>query len=213
MTCEDSIRESKISAAREFSARLGTRNLIFFGISGSVSYEPAAEDDVDIFLITRAGKLWSTVIRAILIRRLFGFDSICLSLCLDTVSADTLFNQSDDFIVAKDSLNVIPLYGKTYYENLLNGSLLIRKFFPERFRPTGNDKQQENRSSPLEYLLYIPSSVFLILKGLVHNHRYRARLSPDSCFKTVLGFHRFYLDSAKYQKLRRMYSGTGDGNE
>ena len=206
-------KDSKISIARKFFKLLGTRNLVFLGISGSVSYEPEPDDDVDIFIITSAGKLWSTIIRAIIVRRMFGFDSICLSLCLDTVSADTLFNQSDDFIVAKDSLNVIPLYGETYYENLLNGSLLIKKFFPERFKPTGNDKRQENRSSPLEYLVYIPSSVFLLLKGLVHNHRYRAHLTPDSCFKTVLGFHRFYLDSAKYQKLRRMYSSTGDKNE
>ena len=40
--------ERVFQKAGEFSARLGTRNLIFFGISGSVSYEPAAEDDVDI---------------------------------------------------------------------------------------------------------------------------------------------------------------------
>ena len=69
-------KDSKISIARKFFKLLGTRNLVFLGISGSVSYEPEPDDDVDIFIITSAGKLWSTIIRAIIVRRMFDFDSI-----------------------------------------------------------------------------------------------------------------------------------------
>ena len=207
---EKSIRDSKISIAENFFRRLGTRNLVFFGISGSVSYEPEAEDDIDIFFITIAGKLWSTVIRAILVRRLFSFNPICLSLCLDTVSAEALFNESKDVIIAKDSLKVITLYGRSYYESLLNGSMLMKRVFPDRFHSTAIQKQERNHISPVEYLLYLPTSAFLMLKGMFHNRRYKANNSQDLCFKTILGFHRFYLDTAKYQKLRYMYHSAGD---
>lgn len=207
-----STKDSKISMAREFFDRLGTKNLLFLGISGSVSYEPEPDDDVDIFIITQVGKLWSTIIRAMIIRRIYHLDPICLSLCLDSVSAKKLFDESHDFIVARDSLHVLPLFGSSYYDKLVKGSTLIRTFFPEEFHPLDSPIFSDRRPGPQEYIIFILSSVYLEVKGLLTNHRYEAADENEHCFKTVLGFHRFYLDSLKYQKLREFHPEHGDDN-
>ena len=208
----ESTKDSKISMAREFFDRLGTRNLLFLGISGSVSYEPEPDDDVDIFFITQVGKLWSTIIRAMIIRRIYRLDPICLSLCLDSVSAEKMFDENHDFIVARDSLHVLPLFGNSYYDKLVRGSTLIMTFFPEEFHPQDKPAFKARRTGPQEYVLYILSSVYLEVKGLLTNHRYKTADENEHCFRTVLGFHRFYLDSLKYQKLRELHPEHGDNN-
>jgi len=203
-------RDEKISIARKFFKLLGTRNLLFLGIAGSVSYNPESDDDVDIFIITNAGKLWSTIIRAMVIRRIYRLEPICLSLCLDSISAKRMFDESSDFIVARDSLHVLPLYGDSYYNQLVRGSQLIMKFFPEEFNNIDTVTFPPGRSGPQDYALFLFSAVYLEVKGLLNNHRYETANEGENCFKTVLGFHRFYLDSVKYQKLRELYQEHGD---
>jgi len=203
-------RDEKISIARKFFKLLGTRNLLFLGIAGSVSYNPEPDDDVDIFIITSAGKLWPTIIRAMVIRRIYKLEPICLSLCLDSISAKRMFDESSDFIVARDSLHVLPLFGHSYYNQLVRGSQLIMKFFPEEFNYIETATFTPGRSGPQDYVLYLFSAVYLEVKGLLNNHRYETANEGGKCFKTVLGFHRFYLDSVKYQKLRELYGEHGD---
>jgi len=203
-------RDEKISIARKFFKLLGTRNLLFLGIAGSVSYNPEPDDDVDIFIITSAGKLWPTIIRAMVIRRIYKLEPICLSLCLDSISAKRMFDESSDFIVARDSLHVLPLFGHSYYNQLVRGSQLIMKFFPEEFNNIDTVTFPPGRSGPQDYVLYLFSAVYLEVKGLLNNHRYEIANEGGKCFKTVLGFHRFYLDSVKYQKLRELYGEHGD---
>ncbi len=208
----ESVRNSKISMATEFFHRLGTKNLLFLGISGSVSYDPEPEDDIDIFIITYAGKLWSTIIRAMIVRRIYRLDPICLSLCLDSVSAIEMFDESHDFIVARDSLHVLPLFGDSYYNRLVKGSPLIMKFFPEEFYPDDKPAFIDKKRGLQESALYLLSSVYLEIKGLLNNHRYENANERERCFRTVLGLHRFYLDSLKYQKLRELRPECGEDN-
>ena len=205
-----SVKDSKICIAEEFFQHLGTRNLLFLGISGSVSYDPGPDDDIDIFIITYAGRLWSTILRAMIVRRIYGLKPICLSLCLDSVSAGKMFDESRDFIVARDSLHVLPIFGDSYYNKLVKGSPLIRKFFPEEFYPNDGPAFTDRRSGLQDFALYLLFSVYLEIKGLLNNHRYEAANEKERCFRTVLGLHRFYLDSLKYQKLRELRPGPGD---
>ncbi|WP_393970865.1 hypothetical protein OXIME_001107 [Oxyplasma meridianum] len=204
------IKDSKICVAREFFKLLGTRDLLFLGISGSVSYDPEPDDDVDIFIITKSWKLWITIIRAMIIRRIHGLYPICLSLCLDSVSAKKMFDESRDFIVAMDSLHVIPLFGDSYYNKLMRGSKLIKNFFPDEFKAYEIPVLEHARFNLQNCALYFFSAVYLELKGLIHNHRYESENKREKCFKTVLGFHSFYLDSIKYQKLRELHQEPGD---
>ena len=76
------VKRKKMQYAVSYLSTLGESGLAFAGISGSVSYEPKEQDDVDIFLIANDGRLWEVIFRAFIRRRILGMHDICLSLCM-----------------------------------------------------------------------------------------------------------------------------------
>ena len=196
------IREFKLNRAAEFFRHLGNRNLAFAGVSCSVSYTPEENDDIDIFLICRCGKLWFVLLRAFLARRRLRMDDICLSLSMDEKYAGQLFSGDAERVVASDAIHVVPLHGGEYYDGLLSISPFVSKYYPE-YHGVPSKRNYSFKKSPglLDFLAYIFVGPYLIINSLRNNHRC-VKLDSGSGFRPRIGLHHFYLDSDKYNGLK-----------
>lgn len=199
-------KEHMIEKGFRFLERVGSRDIIFSGISGSVSYDPHEDDDIDIFLITKNRRLWTTLLRAFITRILNGDGKICISLVMDERFARSFFAQSGDYLLASDSVHVIPYRGRDYYRNLLNSSPFVRRYFPDEVTEENfsNENDSRGRRLSMEPVVFLLLSVWVILKSMVNNHRYRKENRLTELFATVVSAHTFYFDSDKYHELRNM---------
>lgn len=196
------IREFKLNRAAEFFRHLGNRNLAFAGVSGSVSYSPEENDDIDIFLICRCGKLWVVLLRAFLARRRLHMHDICLSLSMDEKYAGKLFSSDAERVVAADAIHVVPLHGREYYDGLLSVSPFVSKYYPE-YHGTAAKRNYPVKNNPglLDILAYIFVGPYLIINSLRNNRRC-VKADSSSGFRPRIGLHHFYLDSDKYNGLK-----------
>jgi hypothetical protein len=200
----ESPRERKIREAREFFGKIKVDNFMFIGISGSVSYEPREEDDIDIFLISKRGKLWISIVEILLFRRAFGFRDLCLSLSMDESYAFSFFAQLKEGLAAKDSKRVVPIKGEEYFNRLLKVSSVISG------ETDGNNalwkvKTREGRhlGSLLDLIPFLFVSSWINIRALYSNHR--DRKDGRGGFKTIFSLHKFYFDTDKYHKLNDLY--------
>ncbi len=189
-----------------FLDRLGKKNILFSGISGSVSYTPGEDDDIDIFLITDNNRVWSTLLRALLLRITNRNRRICLSFIADRSFAVSLFSGQGDYVMASDAVHMIPFQGMKFYEGLLSISPFVRKYFPEEAsEPAGGMTGRKRRfRGPIEYFCFLSLSCWLILKSMYHNRQYIREGKRESIFRPVVSPHAFYFDSVKYHDLRNL---------
>lgn len=194
----------KISIARDFVSKLPKRHIIFAGISGSVSYDPLPDDDIDLLIITEGNHLWTVLFHAFILRRLIGQADICMSLCMDTQFATNLFSSSMDSLQRRDAYHVIPLIGEAYFREILTG---IQRFQEtprqEIERSRGKESKRSGQVNPFLLILFPPMATYLYIKSLLFNHRSVMKDSPEKCYRVRIGPHHFYLDTEKYAKLRR----------
>ncbi len=199
------LKDELISRGFNFLSLLGKRNILFSGISGSVSYEPGEEDDIDIFLITSRDRLWSTLLRAFIIRIINRDSRICLSLILDSLDAESMFTGKGDFVMASDSVHVIPYRGEEFYHGLLSRSPFVQKYFPGRGTSNISSLRDDKpRFNPLEPASFLLLSAWLTLKSLYHNHMFRRNGRYEDVFRPVILPHSFYFDSVKYHHLKEL---------
>jgi len=210
---EEQIREEKLAVARQFVDRLSKKDILFAGVSGSVSYRPKAEDDIDIFLIARTNRLWSGLLKAFITRRLFGNKDICISLAFDGRFAANYFKEKISGLPLKDSVNVVSIFGQNYYEDLISSSPRIRDvyYFHRKDNAVGtySHKARDARLGIIEESCFFILSCWLELKSLYTNHKIRREGSSDDQFKTILGLHHFYLESERYRKMNRLMKEEG----
>lgn len=198
-------KEQKIRYARNYARLLGTEGLRFVGISGSVSYEPEANDDVDLFIITENRRLWSIVLKAMIVRRLTGMHDICLSLFMEQRYAERYYDSTKDRLAIRDSQHVIPIYGGDYYEGMLREhGIKVGENSPRCVDAIVGTKRIPG-GSVLSILLFAPVAAFLMLKGLYCNSKLRRIGGLRNAFSTVVRVDRFYLDSEKYHRMRMSY--------
>lgn len=197
-------REKMVSQGFKFLSLLGDRNLLFSGISGSVSYTPAEGDDVDIFLVTHNNRVWSTLLRALVLRIINRDSKICLSFIADEKFAESLFSGPGDYIMASDAVHMIPYGGVKYYRNLISSSPFVRRYFPEEISSEQFQKKQyrAKRMGLLESASFLFLSSWLALKSMYHNHGYRKSGRYEDIFRPVISSHVFYFDSVKYHNMR-----------
>ena len=202
--------EDKRRRAQAYLARLGGQDLRFTGISGSVSYEAQPDDDIDIFLIAQDHHLWRILGRALLLRRLHGDSGICLSLSVDAHYARELFRGPGDYLMAADSVHVVPFHGEDYYRALLDSSPFVRTHFPERCNGSTLPPESTGREhdSPIEYLVFFLLAPYLWARSMVENRRLTRSEGPGRGFRAVLSMHCYYLDTAKYHALRERYRAS-----
>lgn len=203
------LRSEKLYQAKQFLAHLGVKDMRFIGVAGSVSYEPQSLDDVDIFIITESGKLWKVLLKAFIARRLHGNDDICLSLTMDEVFAHALFRKDAEYVVASDAVHVVPLFGSEYYNSLLSISPFVERYFPGKVRleEQAFEPSQPMASLILNSLIYMVLGPYLVINSMRNNRRF-SRADKERGFKAKTGFHHFYLDSVKYNNLKKRKDGN-----
>ncbi|MCW6168965.1 MAG: hypothetical protein LVQ96_03990 [Thermoplasmatales archaeon] len=210
---EEAIKEEKLAIARRFVNRLSKKDILFAGVSGSVSYKPKAEDDIDIFLITRTNRLWSGLLKAFITRRLFRNKDICISLAFDDRFVVSYFKEKISGLPLKDSVNVVSIFGQEYYEDLISNSPRIRDVYSlPRKNLTGerySNKTRNARLGIIEEGCFFVLSCWLELKSMYTNSKIRREGPPDDQFETILGLHHFYLESERYRKMNRLMKEEG----
>ncbi|MEM0133793.1 MAG: hypothetical protein QXU18_00985 [Thermoplasmatales archaeon] len=200
----ESAKDRKVKEAKEFFSRIRVRNSLFIGISGSVSYEPREEDDIDIFLIARNKRLWSSILEILVFRRIYRFSDLCLSLCMDDSFAITFFANLEDGLAARDSKQVIPISGEEYFKNLLKTSPVITS---NPNQGDGYGSKKSNKSNPfmdiVEWIPFLFVSSWINVKAIYNGHK--DRKSGLGGFKTMFSMHSFYFDTDKYHQLNEKY--------
>ncbi len=199
------IKERKVQYALDYLRMLGASGLVFAGISGSVSYEPKEDDDVDIFLIAKDGRLWEVLFRALINRRFLKMHDICLSLCMSESYASDYYSCITDPLIVDDAGHVIPVYGQEYYRKLLS-TIGGKRFAQER----GKTRTRWDPGSIVSGAMFLFLGPYTLMKGFVANHRLRAGGRSAETFTTMISRNYFVLDSEKYRALRRMRSQGGE---
>ena len=193
---QSDVKRKKMQYALDYISMLGTSGLSFAGISGSVSYEPGEQDDVDIFLIAEDGRLWEIIFRAFIRRRLLGMHDICVSLCMSASYALDYYSKILDPLIADDAVHVIPVYGRPYYEQLL--SVIGR----DNIHAThGSKSRRWSLRSGISRILFIMLAPMMIIKSLIINHHLVSTGRESESFRTLVSSNYFVLDSAKYRTL------------
>lgn len=200
---------AKIQMARDFSERLWNRHLEFIGISGSVSYSPKPEDDIDIFLIAKNGWLWLELVWAFMLRRILRMEDICLSLSLDRKNATILF-QDLNSLQERDAMHVIPVKGHEFYLELL-----------QRRKISGSNgidpesSHNSNKVSSRSFMGLINMALFLMMSPLqkmkeLRFNSLKLTSQPEMVYHIVMDPGRLILDSEKYRKLSESGEWTDD---
>ncbi|MEM0158510.1 MAG: hypothetical protein QW812_03270 [Thermoplasmataceae archaeon] len=188
-------KRERIEEAINYSRKLGAKRLKFIGICGSVSYLPDPDDDIDLFLVTERGMLWTTLLRAFIARRIGRHQRICLSLNMDEEYASRLFSGGLSGLQRKDAEMVISIYGDKFYNNLRSMPIGKGSYTTRKFRIP----------NPINFLLFAVLGTYLVLKGFyVNKYKY---VSSHGEFSTHISLRYFYFDSRKYRELEKEMNG------
>lgn len=104
------------------------------GLSGSVAHLNMDNGgDLDIFIVTRGARVWSTAVAVILLAKALGKRR---TLCANFIVADTAlaFDQPDLFS-ANQVINLKPLVDDGTYRRLVDANPFVRGFYPNFHAP------------------------------------------------------------------------------
>lgn len=102
-------------------------------LSGSVAHLNAdGEADLDVFVITTPGRVWSVTLSTLVIARVFGWRK---RLCLNyVVSERSLMVGPADLFCANQIVHLRPVSGIDTYRAFLDSNRFVERFYPN-FRP------------------------------------------------------------------------------
>lgn len=119
-------------------------------LSGSLAHLNAdATADLDLFVITRPRRVWTTTVVTLAVARLFGWRK---RLCLNyVISERALWVAPADLFSANQIVHLQPLIGAAAYARFLDANRFVTRFYPN-FKPR-HVARQDDRVSWFELLL------------------------------------------------------------
>ena len=98
-------------------------------VSGSLAHLNAeGESDLDLFVITRPGRVWLVTLAALIVSRLLGWRR---RLCLNyIVSEASLGIEPGDLFSANQIIHLRPIIGQEVYRRFLEANAFVRGFYP-----------------------------------------------------------------------------------
>jgi hypothetical protein len=132
----------KTRAAREASSRAmlremtGPLNLVtrmpfvrLVALSGSLAHLNASDDaDLDLFIITSPGRVWTVTVATLLLARLRGWRT---RLCLNyVISERALWVAPADLFSANQIVHLQPIVGDDAYRRFLDANHFVERFYP-----------------------------------------------------------------------------------
>lgn len=133
------------------------------GLSGSVAHLNMEQGaDLDLFIVTRGSRVWSTAVAVILLAKALGRRK---TLCANFIVADTAltFDQPDLFS-ANQVINLRPMVGDDAFRELLDANPFVLDFYPNFHAPdAGHLRLRQPRvvrlaKAAAEWLLWVPSA-------------------------------------------------------
>lgn len=211
---------------KAFTSLLKEKEATLVAVSGSTSYQSASvADDLDLFLVTRPGFLWTYLVKSMFLARAFRLFNrnaprICFSYAVDEEYANKEFSSTKDPLFARDALTLMVVHGTETYRRLLTKSSWMSRYFPRLFHQRSSDtkagEELEQHSTPtafskfLNQLVYSVVSKYITTKSAMLNRRLRKSGKPNSLFALRIGPDHFVIDSDRYSHLREMYGTLKD---
>jgi hypothetical protein len=186
------------------------------GITGSAAYgAPQAGDDLDLFVVTRAGSLWVFLAYTYVAVRV-GFRPAagtnrpppCFNYVLDDRQALAEFGEARGFLFAREALTAQIFRGESYYQDLLASAPWLGNEIPRLYaKRTSGVPASREPPVPLAIRLVNASlfpliATYLQLAGLRRNARMRSQHARDGTFRTVTGPGRLAFISERFDRLR-----------
>jgi Glycosyl transferase family 2 len=185
-------------------------------ISGSTAYgEPEEGDDLDLFVVSRAGGLWFSLVWTYLAlrwRKREGRSAnkprVCLNYVLDDRSAPGEFSRRQEFHVAREALTSSAVFGGQYYRSLLASASWMSSELPRLYSQRVGDAQPPApEPAPfavrmLNGVAYAALATYLQLVGLRRNRRLEREGRSEDIFRTITRWRQLAFDSRRFDSLR-----------
>jgi hypothetical protein len=215
-------RESRAATYRKAAQRLVDQHLQpvlpwvrCVGITGSTAYgAPEAGDDLDLFVVTRAGSLWVFLAYTYFAVRIGFRPSVgsdrpppCFNYVLDDRQAPTEFAEARGFLFAREALTAQIFRGERYYQDLLAAAPWLGIEIPRLYaKRASNGPPAPALPAPwgvrvLNAALFPLVATYLQLVGLRRNALQRTKQSHDGAFRTVTGPRRLAFVSERFERL------------
>lgn len=147
-------------------------SVIMVGITGSLAMHNAEDGgDVDLLIITKNGRLWSTRVISYLLLKFLGLslrkpnipsqkDKLCLNMWLD--ESDLVWSKNErNFYTAHEILQVIPIINKNRaYERFILKNMWVFNYWPYAL-----DKKPDKNSTSISKLININPIETLLYKA------------------------------------------------
>lgn len=193
-------------------------------VTGSTAYgNPAPEDDIDLFLVTREGSLWIFLLGAFLYLRTRRWKSsartapeYCLNFALEERVLPAEFTEPQGFLFARETLMMRPVRGDGLLRAVLTEAPWLQREIPGLYTRRLQELSPSSPTTrPLGWTVRIANGVvfpwlaaYLHGKRLLKNYDHRRRGRPDSTFRLETTLHRLAVRSRKYDRLIALY-GSG----
>jgi len=185
-------------------------------LSGSLAHLNAeGSADLDLFMITAPGRVWSVTLAVLVVSRVFGWRR---HLCLNyVISENTMKIVPEDLFTANQIIHLRPTYGRDVFARFLDTNQFVRNVYPN-FELTNELKASRGQGlkSTVEKLLSIGLAPLaerfarsfygwhLRRKSASWQSRDEVRLEPE-CLKLHTSSHRIQtlkkFDSAMHRAL------------
>ncbi|MEM3857539.1 MAG: hypothetical protein QXI37_03425 [Thermoprotei archaeon] len=188
---------------------------LIVAVSGSASYMSASEDDdADLFLVIKDGKMWTTLfklltyIRAARVLGLADTD-YCLSIILTANSFEELLKTRRDPLLARELLKLVPVKGERRLRNALATCKWISMYFPGVTYDGGYSEQGDvakvSQANLAEKILFRLLSGYLSAVAKIRNFFYDARNQSEKVFEFIRDENFMTYESNRYKGLRELY--------
>lgn len=188
-------------------------------VSGSTAYgHPDEGDDLDLFLVTRAGALWFSLARMYLALRIARWRDratadppVCLNYLLDDRSAPSEFARPGGFHIAREALTADPVLGERFYGSLLASARWMDSEIPRLYaRKAQPAVASTSRPAPagvrlLNAVIFPLLAGYLQLAGLRRNRQLAREGRTDEIFRTVTRWRKLSFDSRRFDSLRERH--------
>lgn len=167
-TLRKRISDKKVEIAKKASKVLSlVPGVLMVAVTGSLAMDNAAdESDVDLMIVTKSGRLWTTRLLSYSLTKIFGIetrrsgdkdqkDKLCMNIWLD--ESDLKWTKNRNIYTAHEIAQIKPILSKeNTYERFLFENRWILRYWPNSVRMVKQkvDKKTAVKPSLLERLAY-----------------------------------------------------------
>jgi hypothetical protein len=196
---------------------------VVLAVSGTLAYGAFRHDqDIDIFVIARRGRLWIALLRLLLLSRALRIKStlsgvhidLCFSYAMDEEQAERQFASRRDPLFGRDALTAAVFKGEGHYAKLLARATWLRDLYPRLYGlVTARLPASPESSGPaglatgiLNRFLFLVIGAFLRAKAAVRNASFRHRGGYDDLFRCMFAPDLHAFVSLRYERLTAIYA-------